>query len=300
MLLRYFTFSALALAFGFGSRVLLLSQQAAPATPPQTQTIRQPLPEAPSPIGATVAPPSTAPSTAATPSSSFSSSVGSSSAGTPRFWTGKDPNQQVTVLENTLFRVRTNEPLNPRHVREGAPLTFLLSEDVVVDGVLIVPRGAAVQGTVVESRQAGALSGAPELILQLTSLDLAGRTYPLYTYRFKVTGASKTRATELKVKGGAILGAVVGGVVSATAKGETTAVGRLAGAGTGAALGTGVGAAVSIASPGPVLDIPAESEMDFFLASPISVVPATPREAARLSQGLRSGGPALYVRGETP
>ncbi len=295
MLLRYFSFSALALAFGFSSGIPVLSQQAAPATPLQTQSIPQPLPDAPSPIGAPLSPPSAASSTAATPSSSFSSS-----AGTPRFWTGKDPNMQVTVLENTLFRVRTNEPLNPRHVREGAPLTFLLSEDVVVDGVLIVPRGAALQGTVVESKQAGALSGAPELVLQLTSLDLAGRNYPLYTYRFKVTGASKTRATELKVKGGAILGAVVGGVMSGSANGGTTAVGRLAGAGTGAALGTGVGAAVSMASPGPVLDIPAESEMDFFLAAPISVVPVTPREAARLSQGLHTGGPALYVRGETP
>ena len=216
MLLRYFSFSALALAFGISSRILLHSQQPAPtrapAMPLQTQSIRQPLPDAPSPIGAPLAPPSAALPTAATQSSSFSSSLGSSSAGTPRFWTGKDPDAQVTVLENTVIRVRTGAPLNPRHLREGAPLAFLLSEDVVVDGVLIVPRGAVIQGTVVESRQAGALSGAPELILQLTALDLGGRAYPLYTYRFKVTGASKTRATELKVKGGAIIGAVVGGV----------------------------------------------------------------------------------------
>ena len=301
MILRYFSPALLALAAAaVGGRPLLLAQDAAgrPAqTPPsQTQGAQQALPEAPAARAASPASMSGAPLASVPPSdASFSSS-----AGTPRFWSGNDPNAKVTVLENTLLRVRTEEPLSSRHARASEPLVFMLSEDVAVDGVLIVPRGAAIRGTVVQVRQAGALSGSPDLILQLTSLELAGRTYPLYTYQFKVTGASKTRPMESKVKDGAVIGAVVGGIMSGSANGGATAVGRLAGAGTGAALGAGIGAAVSLATPGPVIDIPAESEMDFFLASPISVVPVTPREAARLSQGLRPGGPVLYVRGETP
>jgi hypothetical protein len=70
--------------------------------------------------------------------------------------------------------------------------------------------------------------------------------------------------------------------------------------GAGAAVGAGVGTAVAAVTPGPAIDIPAESQIDFYLASPISVVPASEREAERLSEGLYSGGPVLYVRGETP
>lgn len=228
------------------------------------------------------------------------SSSSPSASAKPRFWTNPDPNVQVTVLEDTLFRVMTNEPLSTRQLREGAPLLFTLSEDVVVDGILIIPSGATIHGTVVESKQAGTLTGRPEFILKLASLDLAGRNYPLYTYQFKLEGTSKTKPTETKVKGGAVIGAVVGGVFSGSAKGTATAVGKLAGMGTGAALGAGVGATVSAVTPGPILTIPAESQLDFYLASPVSVVPASPREAARLSQGLHPGGPVLYVRGVTP
>jgi hypothetical protein len=82
---------------------------------------------------------------------------------------------------------------------------FTLSEDVVVDNVLIIPRGATVHGTAVQSKKAGTLTGSPDLILKLVSLDLGGRSHPLYSYQFKVEGTSKTKPTETKVKGGALV-----------------------------------------------------------------------------------------------
>ena len=255
-----------------------------------------PLPNAPDPNG--VAPPDESLRVVEPEFSSSSSSP--LSPAKPKFWTISDPNGQVTVLENTMIRVMTNAPLSSRQTREGVPLLFTLSEDVVVDDVLIIPRGAAVHGTVVQSKQAGTLTGSPELILKLTSLDLGGRRYQIYSYQFKVEGTSKTKPTETKIRGGAVVGAIVGGVFSGSSKGQTTGVGKLAGIGTGAALGAGVGTVVSAVTPGPILTIPAESEINFYLASPISVVPVSPREAALLSQGLRHGGPVLYVRGDTP
>ena len=194
----------------------------------------------------------------------------------------------------------TNDPLTTRQTREGTPLVFTLSEDVVVDDVVIIPRGATIHGTTVESKKAGTLTGSPELILKLTSLELGGHTYPLYTYQFKVVGTSKSKPTENKIKGGAVIGTLAGAVLSGSAKGATSAVGKLAEIGTGAAVGAGVGAVVSAATPGPSITIPAEAQIDFYLASPISVVPVNEKEATRLSQGLYPGGPVLYVRGETP
>ncbi len=211
-----------------------------------------------------------------------------------------DPKAHVTVLEDTLIRVRTNEPVSSRHSKDGQLVSFTLSEDVFVGNQLVIPRGATLHGEVIQSKKAGVLTGTPQLTLKLVSLDLGGQSYPLYTYEFKAQGTSKTKPTETRVKGGAVIGAIVGGAFSGSAKGGSNGVSTAAGMGTGAALGAGVGAVASAATPGPVLTIPAEAQLDFHLASPISVTPVSAKEAARLSQGLRPGGPVLYVRGDAP
>ncbi|HVZ84791.1 MAG TPA: hypothetical protein VG893_14040 [Terracidiphilus sp.] len=205
-----------------------------------------------------------------------------------------------TVLEDTLIRVITDEAITTRHAETGEPLSFTVSDDVVVDGAVAIPRGALVHGVVVRSKKSGRLTGSPELTLKLVSLDLGGRTYPLYTYLFKMTGMSKTRPTETKTVRGAAIGAVVGAAAVSEKNGEVTASSRTASMAAGAVVGAGVGAVVSAVSPGPGIVVPAEAQVDFYLASPITVAQVSAGEAARLAQGLHHGGPALYVRGETP
>lgn len=227
-------------------------------------------------------------------------SSSSSQAETAQALVPPNPNIYVTVLENTLLRVRTDQPLSSRSSKDGQAVLFTLSEDVIVDNMLVIPRGATIHGKVVGAKQAGTLTGSPQLVLQLTSLDLGKLSYSLYTYQYRVEGTSKTKPTETKVKGGAVIGAIVGGVFSGSAKGETTAVGKLAGMGTGAALGAGVGVLTSAATPGPTVTLPAESQMDFYLSLPVGVKPLSVEEAAHLSRGLHPGGPVLYVRGDNP
>jgi len=212
--------------------------------------------------------------------------------------------QQLTILEDTLIRVMTSEPIDSKHARDGTPVLCIVSEDVLVDDVLAIPRGATAHGMVVRSKKAGVLTGSPELIIKLVSLDLGGRTYPLYTYLFKMTGASKTQPTETKALRGAAVGAVAGALASGvSSKGgvqEADGMGRAASMGAGAAVGAGVGAAISAATPGPVIRIPSEAQVDFYLAAPITVTRISAKEAALLAEGLHSGGPSLYLRGETP
>lgn len=258
--------------------------------PPTAPATKPDLPETPLPKPAPAKQPFNL------PTGQFSSSQPS---GGPVFY-NPDPNAQVTVLEDTLIRVRTDQPLSSRYAKDGEPVLFSLSEDVVVDNMLVIPRGATVHGEVIQKKKAGVITGSPELTLKLVSLEFAGRRYSLYTYQFRVQGASKTKPTEQKVKGGAVIGAVVGGVFSGSAKGETTATGKLAGMGAGAALGAGVGALTSAATPGPTVTLPAESQMDFHLASPISVRPATAKEAEQLSHRVGATEPILYVHGDTP
>ena len=263
------------------------AQQATPIHP-SAQPSKEPLPDAPSSNAWSS-------SRTATPAQQSSSSQPGS-----QVLLAPNPNVFITVPENTMLRVRTDQPFSSRYSKTGQPVLLTLSEDVIVDNSLVIPRGATIHGEVVGARKAGTLTGSPDLILQLTSLDLGKQSYPLYTYQFRVAGTSKTKPTETKVKGGAVIGAIVGGVFSGSAKGETSAVGKLAGMGTGAALGAGVGALTSAATPGPTVTLPAESQMDFYLSAPISVKPPSEDDAAHLSRRLHSGEPVMYIRGETP
>jgi len=213
------------------------------------------------------------------------------------------PVPSVTVVEDTLIRVMTAGPITTRHAKSGDPLLFTVEEDVYAENALAIPRGATVRGIVVKSKKSGRLTGSPELTLELVSLDLGGRSYPLYTNPFQVKGASKTRPTEKKVLTGAAVGTSFGVVTDAMADkqgvqnvGEAEA--KVVAITTG--VGAGVGTAVSALTSGPGILLPSESEIDFYLASPITITPVSAKEAARLARGMRPGGPVLYVRRDTP
>lgn len=253
-----------------------------------------PLPDAPSP-----APEPPAPVSAPTPAAPDSA---------------PEPPAPVTVLEDTPLTLQVLTPIVTGDARDGDDILLLVAGDVRVGDVLAIPRGATVHGTVAAVKRSGTLTGAPELTLKLVSLELGGRSYPLYSHLFRVKGLSKTHPTEKKVVGGAVIGALIGGInmskgtgvssgnsTGAAATPSSSAVSpSAAGMGVGAAAGAGVGTAVAAISSGPVLRIPSEAEVEFSLASPITIKPVSAKEAARLAEGLNPGGPTLYVRGETP
>jgi hypothetical protein len=227
-----------------------------------------------------------------------------------RFVTGS----AITVPEETPLQVMTNMPISSRTAKAGARFSLTVTRDVIVDDILVIPCGATVFGTVVEAKQAGRLVGASNLTLQLTALDLGGRRYALYTPHFKVVSASKTGSTVKKVSIGAAVGtlaadATVPGPRTVTVMDgspvphqeieRVTASQRAAGDALVGSVGAGIGVAVAASSPPSIAVIPAESEMEFTLASPIAVYPVDQSTAARLAQGMRRGGPVLYVRGES-
>ncbi len=195
------------------------------------------------------------------------------------------PNGPITLAQGTVLQVRTADALDNKRAKEGTPVDFTVIRDVTVNGWLAIPRGATVHGVVTASKNAGQLGGSPELALRLTSLDLAGRSYPLDSDEFRVKGPSKTERTAGNIIGGALIGAIIGGVA-----------GGGGGAAIGAAAGGTVGTAASAATPGPHAWIPAEALVTFHLNMPLTVEPVSQQEAARLAQGLYPGGPNLYRR----
>lgn len=217
---------------------------------------------------------------------------------TPFFYA--TPGIHVTVLENTLIRVMTDQPLSTKRSKDGTPITFNVSEDVIVNHFLVIPRGATVHGQFTRNKKPGIISGTPALTLQLTALNLGGVTYPLYTYQLHVRGATKSKPAFRQVEGGAVVGAIAGAIVRGTSDTPTTHANDAADVGGGAAVGAGAVETAAMISPKPVVKIPAESQMDLYLSSPIGIQPVSQQEANRLAQRIRGTEPVLYVRGETP
>jgi hypothetical protein len=224
----------------------------------------------------------------------------SSAPAPPEVLSYGEPGKHILVQENTMIRTLTDQPMGTGRSKVGMKVTFTVSEDLVVNHVLVIPRGATVHGEVVENKEAGRTTGPPLLTVKLVSLDLGEESVPIYSYQYKVWGTSKEKPTVRNLEGGAVLGALAGDVVGVRATGASTPGQVAKDMAAGAAAGAGTVALAALAAPRPQIDIPAESQMDFYLATPISVQPVSEKDAERLARRLHPGGPVLYVRGDAP
>ena len=194
-------------------------------------------------------------------------------ASPPPVYGGQVGGEQVTIPNGAMLRIRINEGLSTHHTTPGSAFDGTVLNDVVADGAVAIPRGATVQGIVVEARDSGTLKGRGELALQLTTLTMGGRTYG---WLLILGRAPEQDKDDLLAKNSAIglgaLGALFGAV---------------AGGGTGAAIGAGVGGAAGVASsaasPNGRVVIPPEAVLTFHLAQPTTVATVSEAEMQRLS-----------------
>ncbi|MGC8548298.1 MAG: BON domain-containing protein [Acidobacteriaceae bacterium] len=182
----------------------------------------------------------------------------------------------VSVPAGTLLQVRTVEPLDSAHLQPGQRFDATVARDVWEGNVLAIPRGATVEGVVVNAEQPeGKLGGKPHMALRLTSLNLSGQIYRLNTNVWSGRGPDKAGYTAGNTITGGVLGAIVGGII-----------GRGAGAAVGAGLGAMTGLGVSSATKGPHIYIPSEAVLNFHLAEPVTVQPVSWQEARRLASNV--------------
>ncbi|WP_164981276.1 BON domain-containing protein [Silvibacterium dinghuense] len=182
------------------------------------------------------------------------------------------PSGPVTIPQGTLVRVRLNETIDTSNIKTGAYFQATAAADVFQGGVLAIPRGAVLTGQVVEAKKGGELGGSAKLQLNLTSINLEGRSYPVVTDVWDNKGPNKAGYTAANTVGGAAVGALIGGII-----------GRGAGAAIGAGVGGAAGLGASAATNGPRLILPTETQLDFHLTTPVTVQPVSWQEAQRLA-----------------
>jgi len=181
----------------------------------------------------------------------------------------------VVVPSGSILRVRINQGMNSKDTAPGTTFDGIVLSDVPAGGSIAIPRGASIQGTVVDAHTAGQLGGKGELKLQLTNVSFGGTTYPVVTDFWWHQGVDKTANTVGNTIGLASVGALIGAV---------------AGGGVGAAVGAGIGGVaglgVSSASGRGEATLPPEAIVSFHLTQPADVTTVSQAELNRLGAGV--------------
>ncbi|WP_158944372.1 BON domain-containing protein [Granulicella sp. S190] len=195
----------------------------------------------------------------------------------------------VVVPLGANLRVRINQGMNSKHTVVGTTFDGVVLNDVVAGGAIAIPRGASIQGTVVAVHTAGELKGKGELKLQLNSVSLGGKVYPIATDFWWHQGADKTGNTVGNTVGLGAVGALIGAV---------------AGGGVGAAVGAGVGGiaglGVSAASGRGEAELPPEAIVVFHLTQPADITTVSQAELNRLGAGVPVGADPQFRRRYPP
>jgi hypothetical protein len=173
----------------------------------------------------------------------------------------------VTIPAGTRISVRTIDGIDSTKNDVGDRFEASLEESLIVDGNVVVAKGAEVYGRLAESKESGTFRGRSQLRLELTGIVVNGQTIPLVTGEYELTGKSRGASTAKRTVAGAVVGSIIGGI---------------AGGGQGAAIGTGVGAGVGAGSEtitkGDQVKVPSETLIDFVLQQEVSITTRASRE----------------------
>jgi hypothetical protein len=173
---------------------------------------------------------------------------------------GMKTSAYVTIPAATRVSVRTIDGIDSTKNRVGDRFKASLEEPLVVDGNVVVAKGADVYGRLAESKASGTFAGKSQLKLELTGIAVNGQTVPVVTGEYQLTGKSKGASTAKRTVGGAAVGTIIGAIA-----------GRGKGAAIGAGVGAGAGAGSEIITKGDQVRIPSETLLEFTLQQDVSI-----------------------------
>jgi hypothetical protein len=168
------------------------------------------------------------------------------------------------LAAGTALKVRTTSTVSTKSHKPGDTFVGNLEEPLTQGGLVIAPKGAAVQGRVLESDPGGRVSGVAHLAVAIDQITTGDRqTVSISTSPVRIE-AQRSRGEDAAKVGiatgiGAAIGAIAGG-------------GK--GAGIGAATGAGAGTGVVLATRGDAAEIGSETILDFALSAPVTITEA--------------------------
>jgi hypothetical protein len=110
------------------------------------------------------------------------------------------------VPAGTAIAIRINEPISSDRAAGGDRFSASLADPLVVDGLVIAERGAAVSGLVVNAERAGQFNGTSSVVLGLGTITTAdGQHITLATDRWSKRGAAEARDKPVTVSSETII-----------------------------------------------------------------------------------------------
>ena len=154
----------------------------------------------------------------------------------------------------TQLVIRMIDDVDSERDSVGKTFRASIDEPVVVNGQVVIPRGADVVAKLVDDKQSGKFEGRTVLTLDLMQVQVNGRMVDINTEEVSQSSGSRGSKTAKVVGGGTALGAIIG---------------ALAGGGRGAAIGAisgaAVGGGVQVLTKGQRVRIPSETRLTFTL-----------------------------------
>jgi hypothetical protein len=165
----------------------------------------------------------------------------------------------VLLPAGTPISARLIDKIDVDTSATGQHFNAALADPVMLDGNVVIPRGADAVLQAVKVEQSGRFKGSDEITLKLNRISVRGKYVPVVTGYVESKSGGEGKKTLGKVFGGAGLGAIIGGI---------------AGGGTGAAIGSlagGAGGTILSATGQAHLTLPAETVLQFRLASAVTI-----------------------------
>jgi hypothetical protein len=166
----------------------------------------------------------------------------------------------ITIPAGTPLLIRMISKVDSSKNRVGDYFHASLETSLRVDDVVLAPKGADVYGRLARAKDAGKISGAPELTLELTGVRIGEDLVRIDSTSYDVVGKGRGKQSAGRIGGGAALGAIIGGIA-----------GGGAGAAIGAGVGAGAGTVVQLSTHGERIRIPAETLLEFKTEQPVDV-----------------------------
>jgi hypothetical protein len=168
--------------------------------------------------------------------------------------------ESVELPAGTNLVVRMIDGVDSEVNRVGQTFAASIDEPVTMGGETVIPRGADVVVKLVDSKESGKLAGRAELTLDLMSVKVDGRMVDINTQSVSRESDSRGQRTAKVAGGGAVLGAIIGGI---------------AGGGKGAVIGAGAGGAAGVGAEevtkGQRVKVPSETRLTFVLDNSIRI-----------------------------
>ena len=165
---------------------------------------------------------------------------------------------EVTLPAGTTLSLMLDSTLASDVSEVEDPVRAHIARPVMVDGVLAIPQGSLVFGTVTTLDASGKVKGRARLAFRFDQLDVDGVRYEIRSDTVSYTADSTRTADAQKVGIGAGAGALIGGLLGGTR-----------GAGAGAAIGGGAGTALVLTTAGEEVRLGPGTPVETRLAQPL-------------------------------